>query len=180
MSTSTATSTIDIRPGGIDRLFDAFDPAPLSERGLAVDAVAHLRDRLADLPVAGAIQIRVHFDGDDLIHADALERGVRRAFARAASKARRRLRAHWVRSALAFISAILLALLLIVAVEWLAEATGSAFMHRVAAAVTIVIWVVLWRPCEMVLFDWIDLRRDVRAFDRLASAEVVCCPAAAA
>ena len=45
-------------------------------------------------------------------------------------------------------------------------------MNKVANGLSIAVWVVLWRPFEMIIHDWRPLDREYRLYRRLERVEV--------
>jgi hypothetical protein len=52
--------------------------------------------------------------------------------------------------------------------DWLGEIAGG-FLQE---SVVIGSWVALWRPLEILLYDWWPMLADIRLFDRLAAMKV--------
>jgi hypothetical protein len=62
---------------------------------------------------------------------------------------------------------------LCMALIWLlTQAFEGPFMRVVQESLVIVGWVVIWRPAEMFLYDWLPLLRRKTLFRRLADATV--------
>jgi hypothetical protein len=40
------------------------------------------------------------------------------------------------------------------------------------AGLTIFAWVALWRPCELLLYEWYPFKRDARLFRKLEESEI--------
>jgi hypothetical protein len=161
---------IDVRVMSVEQLFDNRDPAPFRERDLDPDLVEYLLAAGDDLAVQRSFRIvfwlarpclpgeveaafRAHFEYE-------LERLIR--------KRRRQRRTGQV--------ALLLGIVLIIALLSLAQLVTSVIGGPVGVALheglVISSWVVLWRPVEILIYDWIPVRRERRVLRRLLSAAI--------
>jgi hypothetical protein len=161
---------IDIRVASIEQLFDNRDPAPFRERDLDPDLVEYLLAAGDDLGPQPAFRMvfwlvrpcqpgeieaafRAHFEYE----LDRLER-----------KRRRQRRTGQV--------ALLLGIGLIVALLSLAQLVTRVIAGPIGVALheglVISSWVVLWRPVEILIYDWIPVRRERRGMRRLMTAPI--------
>lgn len=170
-----ATPCIDIRVKHIEQLFDNRDPAPFHERDLDDDAVVYLVDAAEDIPLkAGPIKIVV-WVSEPLPPSLPAERVVA-AFTHHFDYARHRLRRarrDQVRQSRlsAAIGLVALGVLLALA-EISAGLRTSAVGHVLPEGLTILAWVVLWRPLESLVYDWYPRRQERRRLDRVGAAEL--------
>ena len=59
-------------------------------------------------------------------------------------------------------------------VAWrLSESAGGPFGRVLQERFVIIGWVVIWRPAEMVVYDWLPMLRHRTLYRRLAAAKVV-------
>lgn len=161
---------IDVRVTGVEQLFDNRDPAPFRERDLDPDLVEYLLAAGDDL--AGQRGFRVVFwlsrpcqpgEVDAAVHAHfeyELDRMLRRR--------RRQRRTGQV--------ALLLGIGIIIALLSLAQLVTTVIKGPVGAALheglVISSWVVLWRPVEILIYDWIPVRRERRVVRRMLAAPI--------
>jgi hypothetical protein len=156
---------VDVRLSKLEQLFDNRDPAPFRERDLDPDLVEYLLEAGEDLGAhetfrivfwlekpcqPGEIEVafRAHFEYE----IDRLER-----------RQRRQRRIGQV--------ALLLGGALLVALLSLAQLVALVFTGSIGAALRegllIAGWVVIWRPVELLLYDWIPVCRERRVMQRL-------------
>jgi hypothetical protein len=170
-----AADVLEIYLADIRRLFNSLDPAPFLERELDPNAADYIVEWAEELtgtgPLALVVKLGTPLDPED--DPTAIERSVREHFQRRAAATRRSLR-HMLR--LGRIS-LLISLLVIGPVIVIAE-SAAHFVHteRYAALIenslVIGVWVALWRPLEIFLYEWWPIRAEARLFDRLSQMNV--------
>jgi len=170
-STPGQGATIDLRVDSLDELFHPLDPAPLARRSLAPKVDEYIFGHAADLPRREALGIRIRVPAADLSRSREIAEAVATHFGRTVDTKSRKLREHFVHGSRLVLIAIACAVVLVVAVRQLAGLADSRFL---APWLTVVIWVVLWRPTEMLLHDWWPIRHDRVLADRLRRATVTC------
>jgi hypothetical protein len=161
---------VDVRIAGIEQLFDNRDPAPFRERDLDPDLVEYLLDAGDDLRSERTFRLVFWLTNpcqpgeiDAAFHAHfeyELERIER--------SRRRQRRTGQV--------ALLLGACVIVALLSLAQLVGRVAPGSIGAALreglVIASWVVMWRPVEILIYDWIPVRRQRRVIRRLLAAPI--------
>lgn len=56
--------------------------------------------------------------------------------------------------------------------QYIAGIAETALLNKIASGLSIAVWVVLWRPFEMLIHDWHPLDREYRLYRRLEGIEV--------
>ncbi len=169
------TATIELRLGAVAQVFNTLDPTPFREGDLAPDAEAYILDWAGELPARAPLALVVHLPAAEAGSeaAAALPGAIAGHFSRRADAATRDLRRNFRegRLALAIGLGILAACLgLAFAVAPDGEPRGLA---RIAQeSLVIVGWVALWRPAEILLYDWLPIARRRALLRRLAAAPV--------
>ena len=149
-------SIVDIHLAGIERLFDNRDPAPFRERDLDPDLVEYLIAAGDDLVAEPA---RVVFWLDKTCQPNEIEAAFRAHFEYEADRIDR----HRRRARRTGQVSLLVAVGLITILLALAQLVGRATIPVAAAlkeGLTISCWVLMWRPVEVLVYDWIPWRRD--------------------
>ncbi|KPF71046.1 hypothetical protein IP69_08140 [Bosea sp. AAP35] len=180
MSGEKSDATIELRLANSAQLFNTLDPFPFSEGDIAADAERYIVEWAQELPKDAAIAILIHLQGTatpgkphpDL--ATALT-GWFAAKARAESQA---LRALFRDGRLAFLIGFAGLSFCLFLSFLLTQRSEGPFARVVQESLVIIGWVVIWRPAEMFLYDWLPLLRRKRLYQRLAEAKVTITPAA--
>ena len=150
---------IDVRLNAIDQLFDNRDPAPFRERDLDPDLVEYLMAAGEDLAAAGAFKV-VFWLAQPCVP-DEVQTGYRAHFDYELERLWRRQRRQRRTGQVAlFVGATLLVALLSLSQLLSGNSSRSAIVLREGLA--ILSWVVMWRPVEALIYDWLPIRRERR------------------
>lgn len=157
---------IDVHVSDIRQLFNSMDPAPFRERDLDPKAEEFIVDSARALSRKAPLRMTVSLSGTTSTPEDlaALPQAVHEYFAQRSVSTRADLRrllrlGFWnLLIGVSFVAAVNLI------GDWLGEVAGGVF-HE---SVTIGSWVALWRPLQILLYDWWPMLADARLFDRLA------------
>jgi len=161
---------VDVRIVNIEQLFDNSDPAPFRERDLDPDLVEYLLAAGEDL--GSHATFRMVFWLEKPCQPGEIEAAVRAHFAYELDRLERRRRRQRRTGQIA----LLLGGTLIIALLSLAQVVGRAVPGSIGAALreglVISSWVVMWRPVEILIYDWIPVRRERRVMQRLLAAPI--------
>lgn len=169
------SGVIDVRLRDLSQLFNLMDPSPFHERALDPDAEEFIVSSAKELPSEVVPSLVVFVDQLDRSPEDVaiVARAIRAHFARRAEMKRRELRQLLrlgrisLAIGLAFLAVSLVGGELVT--QWM-DARSFAFVLR--ESLVIGGWVAMWRPMEILLYDWWPVRGDQRLFDRLSRMEV--------
>ena len=166
---------IDIKLRNADQLFDGRDPAPFHERDLDDDAVEYILGAVQELPPKARIKM-VFWVGEALppqISTDTFVEAVRSHFEYEVDKLRRRTREH-VRQGEITLGAGLFVLTLFLTLAELTHLLPSGTLRQILREGLVIIgWVAMWRPLDVLLYDWWPLVRQRRLCRRVVDAEIV-------
>ncbi len=169
---ASSSGRIEIRVQHVDDLFQSFDPAPMEERRIAVEADAYISERAAELSDAHPFRLLIQLPAGESHCSDAVQRAFRTHFATAAKIRKSMIRQHFRASWRTFFMAVLAAIMLVTLSQAIAAASEAALMNKFANGLSIAVWVVLWRPFEMLIHDWRPMDREYRLYRRLEGIEV--------
>jgi hypothetical protein len=163
-------AAVSIRVRDLAQLFNSFDPAPFWDRDLDRNAAAFIEDEFIDRQSATAWHLNVTtLAGAD--HAADLQAAVETYYGRMASAAQRELVEHRRMGKLALLVGLGVFFLSVTVRELLLRSMPE--LSRVIDEGLIVLgWIALWRPTEMLAYEWIPLVRKRRLYERLAGMKV--------
>jgi len=161
---------VDVKITSIEQLFDNRDPAPFRERDLDPGLAEYLRDAAEDL--ASAKTYRVIFWLEQPCPPGEIEQAFHAHFADALERIqrerRRRRRGGQV--------ALSLAVVLVIALLFLGQVVGNLVPGTLGLGLkeglVISSWVVMWRPIEILIYDWIPVRHERRVLSKLLEASI--------
>ncbi len=161
---------IDIKVATIDHLFDRRDPAPFRDRDLDDDLSEYLLDASEDLHKEPRIRVvfwlEAHCASDEISTAyHAHFQFVLERLARTRKRTRR-----FGQVAMMIAIAILVASFSLSRV--VTQFVGGSLGEGLKEGLVIFSWVVMWRPVELLIFDWIPVRRERAVIRRLVDARV--------
>lgn len=161
---------VDVRIASLDHLFDNRDPAPFRERDLDPALVEYLLAIGHD--VIARDGFRVVFWLERMCQPGVIESAYRAHFEYALVRLERRRRRarRGGQIALVFGAGLIIALMALsqLAVQTVPGSLGTALRE----GLVISSWVVLWRPVELLVYDWIPVWDERRIMRRLLAAVV--------
>lgn len=173
------TETIRLRLSSLAEAFERLDPAPLDQRRLSADVVSYILDRAEEAPPDSPISIVVHLPDDEFgpRRAQLLTDAIRRGFHRQ-SDWERAERGEVFRTGRQFLVIGLVVYVLIwLGLGLLQRTTVNPGVYSFAHESSIVLaWVIIWRPAEIFLYDWLPIHKRRKLFDRIAAAQVSVAP----
>jgi hypothetical protein len=166
---------IEVRVRELSQLFDSMDPSPFHEKDLDRNAEEYIVSSARELSGRSPTALVVHVD-DPLLPDDAapaLRAAVRVHFERRALLSRRELRQllrrGWISLA---IGLLVLAAAVLVGGLLASRSEDSAVGRLLQESLLIGGWVAMWRPMEILLYDWWGVRGIRRVYERLSQLEV--------
>jgi len=160
--------SIDIRVENVEQLFDNRDPAPYRARDLDTDLVDYLVDAAEDLYRHGPFRIVLWIGGNQ--RTDGLNAAFVAQFDYELDRIRREGRRRRGIGAVALVLAAALLAVLLTTAHFIAKTWPGNFGEAVREGLVIASWVVLWRPIDIIVYDWIPPRRRRIIFRRLRDA----------
>ncbi|HTY77625.1 MAG TPA: hypothetical protein VMI34_07395 [Candidatus Bathyarchaeia archaeon] len=168
-------STIEIRLGRLQQLFNSLDPSPFHERDLDQDAEDYLVDSADEHPLKKPLTLIIHMPAEQLVpdaEPDVVQ-AIHNYFAYRMAETERRLRLFFRDGRIALVTGLLF-LFACILLRQLALAVGRGVIAQIAdEGLYIVGWVAMWRPLEIFLYDWRPIRHRHRLFAKLSRIPVV-------
>jgi hypothetical protein len=165
----TGEPVVDLKLPSIENIFDNRDPAPFRERDLDPDLVEYLVAAAEDL--AGR-KLRIVFWLDKPCQPSEVEPAFHAHFAYELERIDRVRKRNRRTGQIALVFAVVL----IIALMALAQLLGSLVQNTIGAGLKeglmISCWVLMWRPVEVLVYDWIPWRRERRVFRMLLAAQI--------
>ncbi len=165
---------IDIKLRNADQLFDGRDPAPFHERDLDEDAVEYILGAVQEIPPKAPIKM-VFWIAEPVLHipAETFVEAVRAHFRYEVGRLSRRIREH-VRQGELILVLGLTVLTVFLALAELTKLMPEGTLRQILREGLVIIgWVAMWRPLEVLLYDWWPLVRQRRLCEKVADMEIV-------
>jgi|GEM_PF-1144177 len=171
---SGSAHEIELRVDRVDDLFRRFDPAPMSRRSLSGEVDEYLFGQIETHPPPENVSMRILLPASEAACCDAVQSAFRHHFSRSAEKHKDALRRHFKLGRRMLISAIVIAVALVLLIQSIAEFSEVVLVQKIANGISIVVWVTMWRPIEFLLYDWREMGRELKTYLRLSKIDVRC------
>jgi hypothetical protein len=167
-------SCIDLSVRTAPQLFDGRDPSPFRERDLDPAAADYLLGAVEDIPAERRLKVVVHVHEPlvGALDADAIESAVRAHFTSEGDRVSRELRQQRRFGRLTLVAGISALVVCLVLAELAARSLTGHLGEILQTGLMIMGWVVLWKPVELLLYDWWPLTQKRRDLARIAGAAI--------
>ena len=157
-------------------LFDKYDAAPLLQRSLNEDCLAYIFNRMDEAPRERHWTLHIHVPNDLLqqCSTEQLTYAIQQQLQIKSLHLKHSLRRHFrtARTALVIGLAILFTLLsLSVGLGYVVR--HSDWLQALQESCVIIGWVAIWRPAELLLYDWWPLKNQERNLKRLLAGRLL-------
>lgn len=171
---SAPKARIELRLRELNQLFDSFDPAPFHEKDLDRDAEEFIVSWAREYPVDAPLVFRLHLPRDQqrLQPERTVQDAIGNYFAYRASLARLEVRRTLQLGRTSLIVGILFLVGCMVARTVLRGLGDGEWLRVVQEGLLIIGWVAMWRPLELLLYDWWPQLRRKRTYDNLSRMRV--------
>lgn len=169
-----AYATIEINLRESAQLFNTLDPFPFRERDLSAEAEKYIVEWARELPGDRPIEILIHLPPEQAASEKApeLAAAVNGWFDGRVREERQALRALFRDGRIGFLLGFA-ALAFCLFLSWsIGQRYEGPFPRTLQESLVIIGWVVIWRPAEIFLYDWLPIARRKRLYQRLAEAQV--------
>lgn len=165
---------IELRLRDGAQLFNTLDPFPFHERDLSADAERFIVEWARELPKDSPIGILIHLQSgaEDAARTGDLANAITGWFEARAQAESRALRELFRDGRVGFLIGIGVLALCLLLSWFLSQRFEEPFARVVSESFVIIGWVVIWRPAEIFLYDWLPLVRRRKLYRRLAEATV--------
>ena len=163
-------TVIEVRVGELRQLFNSIDPAPFRERDLDPKLEQFIVDWGSGAPSTIPLALLVRLDrpanpDDD---ANVVRDAIRQYFAQRAEATRGRLRRLLRVGRVSLLIGLAVVTTFTIVAELIGRRTGGPLGQVLHESLLIGGWVAMWRPLEILLYDWWPIRAEAKLFDRLA------------
>lgn len=165
-----ASATVNVHVRDLAQLFNSLDPSPFWDRDLDRNAASFIEDEFRDKRAADAWHLNVHVHESHSLAGD-VQRAIKTYYGRLAGSVRRELRDHLLLGQLALLGGVVIFLLSMVSRQLLQSTLGEV-PRILDEGLIILAWIALWRPVEVLIYEWVPLFRKRRLYDRLAAIRV--------
>jgi hypothetical protein len=172
--TEFGRACIDIELHTAHQLFDERDPAPFRERDLSADAVDYIVGAAEEIPASSHLNIVLFIAEpatEKLSDATILE-AVRSHFCYELDKLERRIRQHLRLGQIALVAGLVVLVVFLTLAELTMMLKNPHVRQILREGLIIIGWVAIWRPLEVLLYDWWPLSQQRGVLQRILEARL--------
>jgi hypothetical protein len=165
---------IEVRIKSAQQLFDARDPAPFRERDLDDDFVEYILSSVSEFRISTPLKIVIHVEEGETkdLSKDSIREAICSYFNYKIDLQRRDLKTFMKRAQLfLFIGLIILVACISIAQNLPLPSTPGA-IGILREGIVIFGWVSIWKPIELIMFDWYPLFEKLRIYKKLLETEI--------
>jgi hypothetical protein len=170
----TSPLAIDLKFATLEQCFDLLDPSPLSSRDLDPRIARYIVESIESAPGHGVpdIHLRIHLPEVNAPDATQVAAAVRNHWTKAAASERLRLRRVLRSGRRALLVGVLFLMVIFVISEAILTLTETYLIRTIGESLIIFGWVAMWRPAELLLYEWWPVLGRLRVCRKLAEARV--------
>lgn len=163
---------VELRLSNLRQLFNSLDPAPFREKDLDPDAEAYIVESVREFPLDQAMKLVIHLPWAELPKDVDLAAAIHHHFALRQNAWRREL-SHQLHQGRVTLVIALLFLFACLLLRQLVRSFGDGTLLDVLGeGLLITGWVAMWRPIDILLYEWWPIRRRSRVAAKLAAMPV--------
>ena len=165
---------IDIRLKTSRQLFDGRDPAPFRERDLDENAVEYIVGAAQEIPTKQPLRIvfMILEEPETRLRTDDIIEAVRSHFTYQREQLERGLRQHVRRGQFIFLVGLIVLAIFLTLAELTSALPAGHVRQILREGLVITGWVAMWRPLEVLLYDWWPLVETRKRINRILHAEL--------
>lgn len=163
---------IQVRVPTVERIFNPMDPQPIEERSLNVEVADWIEEWAEDIDEDRIVLEIYVADASHLGREHLVVAGLKNHFEYREWTVGRQL-SHLLRDGRISLLIGIAAIAGFNALSRLIGSSSNPVVEVIHEGLSIVGWVSMWKPLEIFLYEWWPIRRELRAYRRLARAEVV-------
>lgn len=139
------------------------------------EAARYILEEAQDLPQDAPITIVLHMPAEDAARADFVPGAIHNYFALMRQSDERRMRMIFREGRWSLAVGLVVVFAIFALARFLSAAVPQdSLWHMLIDSLVILGWVILWRPAELLLYDWWPVRRRIQLFRRLEAAQIEC------
>jgi len=165
---------VEIKLKTAQQLFDSRDPAPFRERDLDEDAVDYIIDATGEIAPNIGLKLVVWISEDltQQVESATIVEAIRSHFSFELDRLRHRIREHFRQSQFALLVGLAVLVIFLTLAELTLVFPSSHVRQILREGLVITGWVAMWRPLELLLYDWWPLIRRRRLFRRIVESDI--------
>ncbi len=165
---------IEVRVRSPQQLFDVRDPAPFRERDLDDDFVEYVTSSVGEFSLSSPLKVIIYVEEDEsqTLPRDSIREAVRSYFSYQIDLQRSILKNFMKRAQIFLIIGLAILFSCISIAQGLKLPEHPGLLGILREGIVIFGWVSIWKPIELILFDWYPLLDKLRLYKKISTIEI--------
>lgn len=165
---------IEVRVKNSQQLFDVRDPAPFRERDLDDDFVEYILSSVREFAIASPLKIVIYVEEGETkdLSRDSIREAIQSYFAYKIDLQRGDLKTFIKRAQIFLLTGLVVLGSCIGVAQSLTIPSPPGPIGILREGIVIFGWVSIWKPIELILFDWYPLFEKLRFYKKLLAMEI--------
>lgn len=165
---------IEVRIKNTLQLFDAKDPAPFRERDLDDDFIEYISASAKEFSFNTPLKIMIYIEDPESkeLSKDSIREAIHSYFAYRIDLQQSELRLFLKRAQMFLLIGLCVLALALTVAQSIEQTDPPGFLGIIREGLVIFGWVSIWKPIELILFDWFPLYEKLRFYRKLAITEI--------
>ncbi|PIR26355.1 MAG: hypothetical protein COX62_06600 [Deltaproteobacteria bacterium CG_4_10_14_0_2_um_filter_43_8] len=169
---------VELKINQLQQLFSSHDPAPFRERDLDDDAVEYIMESLKEIKFLDPVKLVIHLPEEEIKESAQKETAaaIHNYFSYEEVLTQKKMKALFKQGQFFLLIGFLFLLGCMYSSYFILKAADSVFLHILGEGLNIIGWVAMWKPIEILLYDWRPLSRARKYYQKLMMMEVELVP----
>ncbi len=165
---------IEVRVKSAQQLFDARDPAPFRDRDLDDDFVEWINSSAREFSNQTPLKIVIYVEENEKseLSSEAIRESIRSFYSYKIELQRGDLKDFIRRAQIFFAVGLIVLVACLTGAQNLPQSQPPGALGILREGLVIFGWVSIWKPIELILFDWYPLYEKLRLFKKLEKTEI--------
>lgn len=165
---------IEVRVKELQQLFDVRDPAPFRERDLDDDFVEYIVSSAQEFSFSTPLKIVIYIEGREIkeLEKDSVQEAIRSYFLYQMELQSIALKSFVRRAQFFLLIGIIILVSCLAVAQSLTMSDHPSLVNIIREGIVIFGWVSIWKPIELLLFDWYPLYEKLRFYRKLSVTEL--------
>ena len=165
---------IEVRVRTPQQLFDFRDPAPFNERDLDDDFVEYLQACMSEIPMKKQLKISISIEkqGLEIIPTDTIIHAIKSYYTFQVELAQSHLKNLFKRSQLFLVIGLITLFVCLTGAQSLRRLATEGPFAILKEGLVIFGWVSMWKPVELMMFDWIPIYEKINTLKKILRSEI--------
>jgi hypothetical protein len=163
---------VELRLSNLRQLFNSLDPAPFHEKDLDPDAEAYIVESVREFPLDQKMRLVVHLPRAELPASVDLAASIHHHFVLRRDELRRELSYQLGQGRITLGIAVVFLFACLLLRQLVRSFGDGALLDVLGEGLLITGWVAMWRPLDILLYEWWPIRKRCRIAEKLIAMPV--------